>query len=101
MEEPPVEQRTSEKTTASEMIAAADRGPVALTGPGSIMEKLAEEEAEKKRGLTDAILQDPTAQAMADAGRLSIVTVEDRPQAAQPPSEPVDGKHPQKRRKAL
>ena len=68
MEEPPVEQRASEKTTASEMIAAADHGPVALTGPGSIMEKLAEEEAEKKRGLTDAILQDPTAQAMADAG---------------------------------
>ena len=61
------------------------------------MEKLAEEEAEKKRGLTDAILQDPTAQAMADAGRLSIVTVGDRPQAAQPPSEPVDGPKPTKK----
>ena len=96
-----MEQRASEKTAASEMIAAADHDPGALTGPGSMMEKLAEEEAEKKGGLTDAILQDPTAQAMADAGRLSIVTVEDRPQAAQPPSEPADGKHPQKRRKAL
>ena len=63
-----MEQRASEKTTASEMIAAAGHGPVAVTGPGSIMEKLAEEEAEKKRGLTDAILQDPTAQAMAGRG---------------------------------
>ena len=77
-----MEQRASEKTAASEFIAAADHGPVALTGPGSIMEKLAEEEAEKKRGLTDAILQDPTAQAMADARQLSIVTVGNRPQAA-------------------
>ena len=94
-------QRASEKTTASEMIAAAGHGPVALTGPGSIMEKLAEEEAEKKRWLTDAILQDPPPQAMADAGRLSIVAVGDRPQAAQPPPEPVDGPKPRKRRKAL
>ena len=56
MEEPPVEQRAAEKTTASETIAAADHGPVALTRPESIMEKLVEEEAEKKRRLTDAIL---------------------------------------------
>ena len=95
-----MEQRASEKTATSEFIAAADHGPVALTGPGSIMEKLAEEEAEKKRWPTNAILQNPTAQAIADAGRLSIVTVEDRPQAAQPPSEPVDGRNPRKRRKA-
>ncbi len=101
MEEPPAEQRAAEKTTASEIIAAADHNPVALTGPGSMMEKLAEEEAEKKRGLTKAILQDPTSQARVDAGRLSIVTVGDRPQAAEPPSEPVDGQNPRKRRKAL
>ena len=87
----PVEQRAAEKTTASEFIATADHDPVVLTGPGSIMEKLAKEEAEKKRGLTDAILQDPPAQAMADAGRLSIVTMGDRPQVAQPPSAPGDG----------
>ena len=77
-----MEQRASEKTAASEFIAAADHDPVALTGPGNMTEKLAEGEAEKKRGLTDAILQDPTAQAMADARQLSIVTVGNRPQAA-------------------
>ena len=35
--------------TASEMIEAAKDGPVALTGPGSIMNKLAEEEAAKRK----------------------------------------------------
>ncbi len=77
------------------MFAAASDGPVALTGPGSIMEKLAEEKGEKKM-VADTIFKDPTAKKMADEGRLSIIGVGDRPQATQPAQSQWPCPNPQK-----